>query len=181
MSASCLGCDISLTYPSCKTQFRKPLLLLFGQCILFMSLLSDLTLFSSCIPIKCRTFVLLYMTVLLGTSMSSCTWHLKEGTANFHRNWKTMVEKRRISVTSHVQGLPYNGHVKHLAPESPTPSSAGRHGGNAGTVEISPGQIFMRVTCSASEIILNNKTAFFSLKKLVRSPQPLFILQVSCI
>lgn len=65
------------------------------QCRLFMSLLSDSTLFSSCIPIKCRTFVLLCMTVLLGTSMSWCTWHLKEGTANFHRNWKNHSREKR--------------------------------------------------------------------------------------
>lgn len=60
---------LSLTLPASHT-VREPTLLLFRQCGLFMSLLPDLALFSSCIPIKCRTFVLLRTTVLSGTKVS---------------------------------------------------------------------------------------------------------------
>lgn len=47
------------------------------------------------------------------------------------------------------------GACKAPGTRAPASATAGRHGGSGGTGQISPGQIFMRVTRSAGERILN--------------------------
>lgn len=96
IGASYLGSNVSLAYSSCKPQSSGTHFCLCSGSADYSRLCCLTTLFSSCIPIKCRTFVLLCTTVLSGTNVSWCTWHLKkEGSTNFHRNWRNHSRERK--------------------------------------------------------------------------------------
>lgn len=89
-----LGSDICLTYSSCGLHNSgTELLLLFRQCRLLMSLLTDLTLLTSPISIKHRAFFAMYDSAARNQCVLMVKLTPKGENHNCQRNWRNQREE----------------------------------------------------------------------------------------